>query len=299
VRGSRFEPSFVPQELVWTSPSGRGSVSLVSPAVPPSESTEEFWRDFLTGGHSKEHAFRKVLKMIPHSPRCRLCAAPFEGVGGPLMRVMGKRPSDKNPNWCNTCFKFMEKHHGGAEIATTLLFADVRGSTALAESMSAGEFRALMERYYDTAAETVFENDGVVDKFVGDELVAMFFPLLSGDDHAKCGLAAARSLLEATGHADSDGPWVPVGVGLHTGDAWVGAVGEGVHVTITALGDAVNTTARLASAAGAGEILLTTAAAQAAGLESGAERRGLELKGKQEIVEVVALTVTPTLTSSR
>jgi adenylate cyclase len=266
---------------------------LVSPAAPPSEASEEFWRDFLTKGHRVENALRGVLKLIPHDPRCRLCAAPFAGAGGQIMRLMGKRQSDKNPNWCGTCFKFMEKHHGGAEIECTLLFADVRGSTALAEQIPAGEFRELMERYYDTAAKTVFDNDGVVDKFVGDELVAMFFPLLAGDHHAEYGLAAARALLEATGHADPDGPWVPVGAGLHTGNVWVGAVGEGVHVTITALGDAVNTAARLASAAGAGEILLTTAAAQAAGLDEDLEHRELALKGKEERVKVVALTVGP------
>ena len=210
-----------------------------------------------------------------------------------MMRLIGKRPSDKNPNWCSACFKFMEKHHGGAEIECTLLFADVRGSTALAESLSAAEFRECMERYYNTAASTVFETDGIVDKAVGDALVAMFFPLLSGDHHAKCGLAAARALLEATGHADPEGPWIPVGAGVHTGAAWVGAVGDGVHTTITALGDAVNTAARLASAAGPGEILVTTAAAGAAGLDPGLERRTLDLKGKQDVVEVVSLTVGP------
>jgi adenylate cyclase len=258
------------------------------------KTTEEFWRDYLTKGHSVEHAFRGVFKLIPHDPRCKLCAAPFAGAGGQMMRLIGKRPSDKNPNWCGSCFKFVEKHHGGAEIECTLLFADVRGSTALAESLSAAEFRACMDRYYDAAAETVFENDGIVDKFVGDELVAMFFPLLSGDHHAQCGLAAARALLEATGHAHPDGPWLSVGAGVHTGTAWVGAVGEGVHTTMTALGDAVNTAARLASAAGPGEILVTTAAARAAGLDEDLERRPLELKGKQEVVDVVSLTVSPT-----
>jgi adenylate cyclase len=213
------------------------------------------------------------------------------------MRLIGKRPSDKNPNWCNSCFTFMRKHHGGAEIECTLLFADVRGSTTLAEGISAAAFRELMERFYDTAATTVFDNDGIVDKFVGDELVAMFFPLLSGFDHARCGLAAARTLLEATGHADADGPWVPVGAGLHTGTAWVGAVGEGAHTSITALGDAVNTAARLASAAGAGEILVTTAAAEAAGIETSQPRRTLELKGKQESVDVFTLTVGPAVRS--
>src|SRR6266545_4949461 len=88
----------------------------VSPDTPPSSENEEFWRDFLSGGHSKEHAARRVLKLIPQDPRCRLCAAPFSGVGAPLMRLMGKTPSDKNPNWCASCFKFMTDHHGGAEI---------------------------------------------------------------------------------------------------------------------------------------------------------------------------------------
>jgi adenylate cyclase len=259
----------------------------------PRSGDEEFWRDFLTGGHAKEHAFRKFFKLIPHDPRCRLCAAPFEGFGAPVMRLIGKQPSDKNPNWCATCFTFMREHHGGAEIECTLLFADVRGSTALAENTSAGEFRELMERYYDTAAATVFEHDGIVDKFVGDELVAIFFPLLAGDEHARHGLDAAQAVLQATGHADPDGPWVPVGAGLHTGRAWVGAVGEGVHVSITALGDAVNTAARLASAAAAGEILVSVDAAEAVALDPDLPRRSLELKGKQEVVDVVSLTVGP------
>jgi adenylate cyclase len=85
----------------------------------------------------------------------------------------------------------------------------------------------------------------------------------------------------------------PVGAGVHTGTAWVGAVGEGTHTTLTALGDAVNTAARLASTAAAGEILVTACAAKAAGLEEGLERRSLQLKGKQEVVEVVSLKVRP------
>jgi adenylate cyclase len=124
-------------------------------------------------------------------------------------------------------------------------------------------------------------------------LVAMFFPLLSGTRHAARGVDAAGELLRATGHADHGGPWVPLGAGVHTGMAWVGAVGAGTHTTMTALGDAVNTTARLASAAGAGEILVTTDAATAAGLDSSLERKLLDLKGKQEPVQVVRLTVSP------
>ena len=262
----------------------------------PERDNDEFWREFLSGGHSKERVGRAVFKLIPREPRCRLCAAPFGGFGGPLMRAIGKTPSDKNPNWCNSCFKFMAANHGGAEIACTFLFADVRGSTTLAEGMSSADFRRLLDRFYDCASAVVFDHDGFVDKFVGDELVAMFFPLLSGNRHAERAVEAGRALLLATGHADAGGPWVPVGAGVHTGMAWVGAVGSGTRTELTAVGDTVNTTARLASAAGAGEVLVSVDAATAAGLDASLERKPLELKGKQQPTDVITLTV---MTSSQ
>jgi adenylate cyclase len=139
----------------------------------------------------------------------------------------------------------------------------------------------------------VFDHDGGVDKFVGDELVAMFYPLLSGERHAARAVEAAVALLRATGHEDANGPWVPIGAGVHSGLAWVGSVGEGPRTELTVLGDNVNIAARLASTAGAGEVLVTTEAATAAGLDPELERRRLELKGKQEPTEVVTLRVGP------
>ncbi|MGI8703830.1 MAG: adenylate/guanylate cyclase domain-containing protein [Candidatus Limnocylindrales bacterium] len=260
---------------------------------PPAAADEAFWREFLTRGDSKERAARRIFARIPSYPRCRMCAAPFAGVGAPVMRLIGKRQSDMNPNWCNSCSTFMRRHHGGAEVDGTMLFADVRGSTSLAEGMSTAEFHHLLDRFYSTATSVVFEHDGAVDKFVGDELVAMFFPLLSGERHAARAVEAAQALLRATGHADPAGAWVPLGVGAHTGKVWFGAVGEGTHVELTALGDAVNTTARLASVAGAGEILVTEETAAAAGLDPGLELTALELKGKRLATRVVKLRVSP------
>lgn len=260
------------------------------PAAPASD---EFWREFLTRGHSREHTLRRLLLRLPTGPRCRMCAAPFRGMGAPLMRLIGKRPSDLNPTMCQSCFTFIAEHHGGAEIDCTLLFADIRGSTSLAEQMTPTAFRGLLDRFYDTATTVVFEHEGGIDKFVGDEVVAMFFPLLTGADHAGQGIRAARALLRATGHADPRGPWAPIGAGVHTGPAWVGAVGEGAHVELTALGDAVNTTARLAAAAQAGEVLVSVDAAIAGRLQPLPERRSLRLKGKERPVEVVALGAGP------
>ena len=259
--------------------------------MPPDPNDEAFWRDFLTRGASFERRARQVFKRIPAETRCRICAAPFAGIGSGLMRLIGKRPSESNPSMCSSCFRFVSRHHGGAEIEVTMLFADIRGSTSLAEGMTSGDYHRLLNRFYTTASSVVFEYDGAVDKFVGDELVAMFFPLLTGERHAERGVAAARALLRATGHADPEGPWLPIGAGVHTGMAWFGAVGEGAHVELTALGDAVNVTARLASAAGAGEVLVTADAATAAGLDPNLERRPLELKGKRGATEVVSLGV--------
>lgn len=172
-----------------------------------------------------------------------------------------------------------------------MLFADIRGSTSLAESMSATEFRTLLDRFYATATSVVFDHDGTIDKFVGDELVAYFVPLLSGKAHATQAVEAARALLQATGHADPQGPWVPVGAGVHTGTSWFGTVGDERHVELTAVGDVMNTTARLAARAATGEILVSLAAAEAAGLDDSRDRRSLSLKGKAAAIEVVTLEV--------
>jgi adenylate cyclase len=258
---------------------------------PPRAPDDSFWRDYLTQGHPAERAARKFFIRLPAEPRCSICAAPFGGIGGPMMRLIGKRQSDKSPRMCNSCFTFLSQHHGGAEIEVTMLFADIRGSTTLAEGMSTAEYHAILNRFYALASKVVFDHDGSVDKFVGDELVAFFHLLLTGEDHAKAGVECARALLVATGHDDPAGPWVPVGAGVHTGLVWMGAIGEGTHVELTAVGDAVNTTARLASAAVAGEVLVTVDAAAAAGLDPSLERRTLELKGKHVATEVISLKV--------
>ena len=274
--------------------SRRGSYDGRSMGRPPASGEDEaFWRDYLTNGDRMERRVRRVFRSLPHGPRCQLCAAPFAGAAAPFMRAIGKQPATKNPHVCQSCFSFIATHHGGAEIEASFLFADIRGSTGLAERLSSAQFHALLDRFYATASAIVFEHDGGVDKFVGDELVAFFFPLMAGPDHARKAVDCGLALLRATGHADTTDPWVPVGAGVHTGLAWVGAVGDANHTEVTALGDAVNVTARLASVAAAGEVLVSTAAAAAAGLDPDLERVSLELKGKQQPTEVVRIRVAP------
>jgi adenylate cyclase len=259
--------------------------------TPPVRSDDDYWRDFLTRGDDLLHFGRRVFSRLPSDPRCRLCTAPFAGPGGRAMRLIGKRPSVGNPNVCTSCQNKLIRYHGGAEVEGTMLFADVRGSTALAENMSPDAFHELMERFYRVASRSVFEHDGAIDKFVGDELVAKIYLSLSGEDHVAKAVAAALSLLRATGHADPGSPWVPVGAGVHAGRVWFGAVGDDPHVELTALGEAVNTAARLAAAAAGGEVLVSGEAARMARLDPNLPRRSALLKGKAEPVEVVALGV--------
>ncbi len=101
-----------------------------------------------------------------------------------MRTLWGKRPADQNPNLCGVCFSFVTNNHGGAEIEISMLFADIRGSTSLAETMPPGEYRALLDRFYNVSADVVFANDGLLDKFVGDEVVATFVPLMTGEQHA-------------------------------------------------------------------------------------------------------------------
>jgi adenylate cyclase len=188
----------------------------------------------------------------------------------------------------------MTRHQGGAEIELTMLFADVRGSTLLAEQMSASDFSRLMKRFYVVATEVLVNTDALIDKLVGDEVIGLFIPGYAGLKHARQAVRAAQELLHVTGHLDPGGPWLPVGIGVHTGIAYLGAMegSRGTGADITALGDSVNITARLSSNASTGEILISDATYAAAKLDLGnLEQRQLDLKGKSELINVRVLGV--------
>jgi adenylate cyclase len=250
---------------------------------------DDLWRRILGGTQWQMRVGRRVMRHLPADPRCKLCAAPFGGVGGSLMRLAGKRPWSRNPRFCSQCFKQLTDHHGGAEIGCSLMFADVRGSTTMAEGMRPSEVHDLMDRFFDTAARVLVEHDAIVDRFVGDQAIGIFVPALTGSNHAGQAIEAARALMAATRRGD-DGPGVPIGAGVHTGIAFVGSVGSGAHVDFTALGDTVNIASRLASAADPGEVLVSLDAAREGNLDAtGLERRDLALKGRSASTSVVVL----------
>jgi adenylate cyclase len=254
---------------------------------------EQLWRTYLTTGEfEKERRVRQFFRLLPGTPRCKNCYAPFGGAGSFIVRTLyGKRPSNMNPQLCNICEQFAIEYQGGAEIELSLLFADVRASTTIAEGMSPLQFSKLINRFYDVSTQLMVRSDALIDKITGDQVAGMYVPGFAGSAHARRAVEAAREILRATGHGRNEEPWIPLGVGVHTGVAFVGSVGSESGTTdITVLGDAANTTARLASSARQGELLISEAACQAAGLETaGLEQRQLELKGKSETVRVCVL----------
>ena len=257
------------------------------PLRPDNPKDEEMWRAFLTGDDEGLKKLRGFWSRIPTNPRCKVCASPFGGIGGGLARVLWHAPLARNQLLCRACDSMFRRHPGGAEIDVSVLFADVRGSTGLAEGTSPTKFRKQLQAFYDVAWVAIPNWDGIIDKFLGDGVMALFIPAIAGEQHAARAVAAGRDLL--AGVARLPEPRLPVGVGIHSGLAYVGIIGSAQDRDFSALGDVVNVAARLGSVAKAGELLISTDAAHAAAVTSGAAPHLLELKGRHEPLEVISL----------
>jgi adenylate cyclase len=168
---------------------------------------------------------------------------------------------------------------------TSVLFADVRGSTALGERGVATDFAALLNRFYGAATKTLLRHDAVVDKLIGDEVMAFFVQGISGPHYRRRAVAAGAELLKAVGYGSDDGPWLELGVAVNAGVAYVGNVGDAV-VDFTALGDPVNVAARMQQGAAGGELLV--AAGVADDLMGHAQRRRLHLRGHSHPIDAFA-----------
>jgi adenylate cyclase len=254
--------------------------------------TREQVRAVLTGESAGLASQRRVFRRIPSPPRCKICAAPFAGLGGLIFRPVGFRQSSGNPALCGRCIaKLRKRQMTGVEIPITLLFPDIRGSIGIGERMRPADFHTFLNRFYRLASDSIVAHDGIVDKVVGDEVIGLFFGGISGPHHPAVAVAAAIDLAKRAAQASAPLVSIPVGTAVHTGVAFVGATGLGTTVDdFTALGDAVNITARLASAAVAGEEIVSVATAEAAGMATGQlERRTVEIRGRTEPIEVIVL----------
>jgi adenylate cyclase len=254
------------------------------------------WRAIFSGEHPELKRGRKLFRLMSPTAheRCRLCYAGFDGFSAPVMRAIGRGQWLRNPHFCEKCESVLAEQRGGAEIEIAMLYADVRGSTQLAAGMRPTEFAALMQRFFRAAIKVFTWTDAIVDKMVGDEVIGIYAPCLTGPDYRKRAVAAGLKLLRATGHADPAGPWLSIGVGVHSGETFLGSVGvEGGNYQFAALGPPMNFGARLVASAKGGEMILSEEVWQDVSGTIPAEPRSLELKGHPGQVRAYVTRVAP------
>jgi adenylate cyclase len=224
----------------------------------------------------------RLFHLLPSSPRCGICSAPFAGAGGMLVRPLGYRPSRKNPTLCATCVELSPP--GGMKMQTGILFADLRGFTASSERADPESVSKVLRRFYRCAEDVLFP-DALIDKLIGDQVMALYLPdvqrKIAPEQVPDVMVGHARGLLRAVGYGEEDGPFVEVGIGIDIGEAFVGNIGERALYDFTAVGDVVNTAARLQGQAAAGEIVLSKRLADRLSFPAGTPVE-LELKGKTE-----------------
>jgi adenylate cyclase len=214
---------------------------------------------------------------------------PLHGLASVPFRVFGIRPSRMNPNTCTICQLMFTTVMRARKITidATVLFADLRGYTSLSQAHSQDAISGLLDAFYDECATAIWECDGLLNKTLGDAVMAVFnFPIRQ-TDHARQGLLAARAiqsrwsarratLSEALGLAGAE---LGVGVGLHCGELSFGEFGRS-HRDLTAIGSVVNLASRAQSAAAAGEILVTQAIHERVPSElAGSRPQPFQLKG--------------------
>jgi adenylate cyclase len=215
----------------------------------------ERWQAILRGQHPASWLFRmcrRLLGLLPSPPRRKVCNAPFHGPVAGALRWIGMSPSRKNPSICARCVEYAPE--GGAVVPVTILFADIRGYASATERSSSVEVTKLVERFYAAASRALLAHHGLLAQTTGDQVMALFVPGLAGGDYPRHAVAVAQDLFRQLGYDRKGGNWLDVGVGLCSGDDFVGNVGGGFK-DFTAIGDATNTAARLTSVARVGEIL--------------------------------------------
>lgn len=241
------------------------------------EDWEALWGLEHTSG---ARALKRLWRSLPSDRRCGMCGAPFAGPGRMISRPLGYRPSRKNPHLCATCVELSPP--GGMTRKTGILFADLRGFTSASEDTDPEQVSRTLRRFYGCAEQALFP-EAVIDKLIGDEVMALYLCWPESDVTLESAptlmLDQARDLLEAVGYGKPSGPFVEVGVGLDFGEAFVGNIGDRAVYDFTAVGDVVNTAARLQAEAAGGEIVISERVA--AGLTGPVgEPVELELKGK-------------------
>jgi len=178
---------------------------------------------------------------------------------------------------------------GGESQRITLLFADVRGFTAMAERMKPREAVEVLNEFFARMTNVIFEHDGTLDKYLGDGLMALFGAPFALQNDAEAAVRAAVNMQKSLAELNKISGKAPlnIGIGIHTGEAVVGFLGTERRMDYTAIGDTVNVASRLTSQAGSGQIVISAAThAQICREIPCCQLSAMKLKGRDEPIEV-------------
>jgi len=179
---------------------------------------------------------------------------------------------------------------GGKRTDITVLFADIRGFTSFSETLSPEQLVSVLNRYLAAGAECVLDEEGTIDKFLGDAVMAWFNAPIPQPDHTLHAVRAALKLRDRIAELHAVLPpeaHLAFGVGIHYGDAVLGLIGTEKRLEYTAIGDSVNTTKRLQENAGKNQIVISQAAYERVKDQINVlQMEPMTVKGKREVIPV-------------
>jgi len=186
---------------------------------------------------------------------------------------------------------------GGEKRTVVVMFSDIRGFTALSETMRPDDMASLLTEYFTEMVDCVFRHDGTLDKFIGDAVMAQWGAPIATPDDADRAMAAAIEMMEELDKLNvkwkNEGrPALHIGIGINHGEAFAGNIGSERRLEFTVIGDTVNTASRLCSAAGPGEILISDEMKKALSKKPKLkEMPPMELKNKSQPVKVFKVVI--------
>ena len=219
--------------------------------------------------------------------RCKVCGLSIRGPLGLLNRaIWGVVPLSKHPDLCNVC------RVGERLLEVTVLFADARGFTSYAEGRPPQEVAQALNAMFEGCNEVLLQHDAIVDKLMGDAVMAVFGAPIIREDHIRQAVEAAAAIqAKAVQIFPSGWEGACLRIGINSGAAFVGRVGSNDIKDYTAVGDVVNVAQRLQTEASPGEVLVSESVySEVSDAYPNAERRFLTLKGRAESVTAFALT---------
>jgi adenylate cyclase len=182
--------------------------------------------------------------------------------------------------------KDLQVNLGGDRKVVTVLFSDIRGFTRISETLPPDQLVQLLNEYFTEMAKVIFENQGSLDKFIGDAIVAVFGSLISIYNPARTAVQAAIQMMKRLEAANERwigqyGFAINIGIGINTGEVFLGNIGSPERMEFTVIGDAVNIASRFSGVAHPGQILVTRETLSCLGSDiHHRELSPIEVKGK-------------------